>query len=35
MVDFFVKEYSLENNKASELGMACGGSVKVMIEGIK
>ena len=32
---FFVKEYSLENNKASELGMACGGSVKVMIEGIK
>ena len=32
---FFVKEYSLENNKASELGMACGGSVKVMIEGIE
>ena len=31
---FFVKEYSLENNKASELGMACGGSVKVMIEGL-
>ena len=31
----FVKEYSLEKNKASELGMACGGSVKVMIEGIE
>lgn len=31
----FIKDYSLSNNEASELGMVCGGNVKIMIEGIK